>query len=439
MTVESRPPAQALRDTLDERAESPAIGNDPWVKDELGVPSASRSAADPEVQRTLGLGRSRPRLRRTLIALLSIAALAGGIAAWLRFSRPTPVEYAVARAEIADLVVSVSTTGTVEPRSKVEVGPQISGRIASVHADFNDQVQAGQVLVELDRTQLRARVSESRARLVAARAGLRDARVAVEEAKQNLARTESLVKEGLLPQQELVTRDAAERRAAAAVDSAAAQVQLAQATLTAAETDLAWATVRAPISGVILSRTAEPGQVVAAAFQPPVLFVIAENLKTMELHVDIDEADVGRVRTGQAATFTVDAYPSRTFSAKVESVRNSPRTVQNVVTYEGILSVNNADEELKPGMTANVVITAEKARSVLVVSNAALRFTPPKLQETPEQRREQRVFLPEGDGFKRVVVHPGPSDGQKTMLRAGDLEPGTTVLTNVKQDAHPGP
>jgi HlyD family secretion protein len=278
-------------------------------------------------------------------------------------------------------------------------------------------------------------VSEARARLVAARAAVRDARVAAEEAKQNLARTESLVKEGLSPSQELVTRSATERRAAAGIDSAAAQVELAQATLASTETDLEWATVRAPISGVILSRTAEPGQVVAASFQPPVLFVIAEDLKRMDLHVDIDEADVGRVRAGQPATFTVDAYAARTFAAKVESVRNSPRTVQNVVTYEGILSVDNHDEGLKPGMTANVVITTERARGALLVPNAALRFTPPPTQETPEQRREQRVWLLDGERVKRVVVHPGQSDGQRTLLRSGDLPPGTAVLTDVKTNA----
>jgi HlyD family secretion protein len=357
------------------------------------------------VKRTLGIEKTGSKWPKRLGLLSLGAALIGGSGyGWYRFGRPTPIEYRTARAAVGDLTVTVSATGTLQPRAQVEVGPQISGRIASVHADFNDQVKAGQVLVELDRAQLTARLNEARARLVAAQAALRDARVASQEAEQNLARTKSLVAEGVAPAQQLDTTNSLRDRSLAGIETSKANVSLAQAALAAARTDLEWATIRAPISGVILSRAAEPGQVVAATFQPPILFVIAEDLRTMELRVDIDEADVGRVKAGQHARFDVDAYPGRAFDAKLESVRNSARTVQNVVTYEGILSVDNSDEALKPGMTASVTITTERERGALLVPNAALRFTPPSVQEKPEERRNQRVWQKDGEGVKRVEL-----------------------------------
>src|SRR5690606_34688779 len=206
--------------------------------------------------------------------------------------------------------------------------------VESVHADYNDRVSKGQVLVELDKRQLRARVTEARSRLEAARTALVEARATAREAQKIQSRTQRLVKADVAPEQQLDTTEATAERARAAIQSAEAQISVAQAALDAAKTDLAWATIRSPIDGIVLSRSVEPGQAVAATFQPPTLFVIAEGLKDMELLVDIDEADVGRVETKQVATFTVDAYPGRVFDAEVQTVRNLPRNVQGVVTYE---------------------------------------------------------------------------------------------------------
>jgi HlyD family secretion protein len=247
------------------------------------------------------------------------------------------------------------------------------------------------------------------------------------------------------------SQEASVKRARADQASFTAQVAQSQASLTAIETDIRKAIIRSPISGIVLDRQVDPGQTVAASFQTPTLFTLAQDLTKMRLIVDVDEADIGTVRVGQDANFRVDAYPNRSFSSKVSEVRSTPKTSNGVVTYQTVLAVDNSERLLQPGMTATAEITVTKVEDTLLVPNAALRFTPPAAQQTEEdggfrlrprppgqQRRDrslddgqQRVWRVSGDGVEPVPVEIGPTDGRVTVLRSGDLSAGAAVIVDL--------
>ena len=293
-------------------------------------------------------------------------------------------------AERGDLTVTVTATGAIQPLNQVDVGAEISGLIEAVHVDFNDQVTLGQSLASLDKDQLSARVRQSQAQLASAEAKVQEARANELEARNNLERAESLHAQGNVSEQSLDNANAAHARARAALASAIAQVTVAEANLAADETNLSKAEITAPIDGIVLKRQVEPGQTVAASFQTPVLFTLAEDLSAMKLVVDIDEADIGQVVEGQSASFSVDAYPGRTFPAEITSVRFAPKDEAGVVTYEALLSVDNSDLALRPGMTATATITTANRSGAMLVPYAALRFrppTPPGEDEEPATRR----------------------------------------------------
>lgn len=389
-----------------------------------------------EVLETLGRGpeaRRRRRIRRLAWTAGVVGALAAGGTALALIGRPTPVRYVTAPAERGTLRVEVSATGTVEPRNVVQVGAEINGRVESVAADFNDRVRRGQVLARLDTDQLAARLSQARAHLAAARAAVAQARATEAEATLARNRARDLLRDGSASRQQLDTATAAATRAAAAVRTANANVVVARAEVDAAGESLSKATIRSPIDGVVLSRQVEPGQTVIAALTAPVLFVLAEDLTSMELDVQVDEADVGKVRVGQKATFTVDAWPGRRFDAEVTDVHYAPTTVQGVVTYRTVLSVENPERLLRPGMTATTIIVTETRSNVLLVPSAALRFQPPGATETLSQRREQRVYLLDGELPKRVVVRAGPTDGTHTELVDSAVPAGAKVIVDVER------
>ncbi|MCC7536366.1 MAG: efflux RND transporter periplasmic adaptor subunit [Deltaproteobacteria bacterium] len=400
--------------------------------------TAGRGAVDPDVVKTLGVGKSGlvgRIVRRVLLVTVIGGAVVGAYLGYRHLTREIPVDYVESRIRRGDLSITVTATGTLQPRRTVQVGAEVSGRILAVHADYNQRVTAGQLLVEIDPQQSRARVREARANMSAARAAVRQARANLDEARVNLRRTETLVRSEVATEQQLDTARAAVHRFEAALASADAQVALANAALTAAQTDLSRTVVHAPIDGIVLSRSVEPGQAIASAFQTPVLFTIAEDLARMELRVDVDEADIGLVREGQTATFSVDAYPGRRFEARLVAVRNAPRTVQNVVTYEAVLAVENADLALRPGMTATATIVAERRRNVLLAPSAALRFTPPDpagrggMDEARQKRRDadrrsgHRLYVRSGTGLRAIRVETGPSDGRNTEIRLPSTRP----------------
>lgn len=380
------------------------------------------------MSRNLGLG-SGARVRQWALRAAGVVALAAlvavGVVVWQRASTPAPIQYRQAAVSVGDIHAVIDATGTVEPVRTVQVGPDVSGRIVAVHADYNDAVTAGQLLVEIDPLPFRARRAEARARLTAARAGARQAEATLADARRTGARYEALAGTGAIADRELDSARTAVEQAEAAVQNARAQIAIAQAALESAETDLERTSVRSPVDGVVLQRQAEPGQAVAATFQPPILFVIADDLGRMELRLAVDEADIGRVAEGQTARFTVDAYPTRTFEAAVRSVRNAPSTVQGVVTYEVVLDVDNPDRVLRPGMTASARVEVAQATGVTRVPNAALRFAPPG--HTAEGTQ---VWVQRDGGPVAIPVERGLDDGTQTEVR-GELSTSDQVLVDV--------
>lgn len=364
-------------------------------------------------------------------------------------------------AVMGDLVVKVSATGNLQPTNQVDVGSELSGIIEDVYVDENDQVKKGQELAVLDLSKLNDAVNRSKANLELAQAQVQQAEATVAQDKANLSRLQHVAKlsGGKVPSQtEMDTAVADMKRAEANVASARANVVQARAALQSDETNIQKAHIRSPIDGVVLARKVEPGQTVAASFQAPVLFTIAEDLTKMELQVDVDEADVGQVKVGQKATFTVDAWPNRQYHAVITEVGYGSQVVDGVVSYPAKLQVNNDDLSLRPGMTATAEITTLVRNNVLLVPNAALRFTPPKPAATeakrsngsvlrslfprPHHERPQEVTAPVAGASRdiwvlrngkpeAVKVQVGPSDGKMTEITGGDLKAGMDVITEL--------
>jgi HlyD family secretion protein len=353
------------------------------------------------------------------------------------------------------LVVEVTATGTLQPVDEVQVGSELSGTIEWVGVDFNDRVTAGQVIARLDTEELEARVVQSRAALEAAQSRVAEAEATVEETRLRMDRCLKLLEKQMCTQEDADNSRAAWTRAKAAHASAIAQVEVAKATLAAEETKLRKAVIVAPIDGIVLSRSIEPGQTVASMMQTPVLFTLAEDLSQLELHVDVDEADVGRVAVGQLARFTVDAYPDRSFAARITQVRFAPKTVQGVVTYETLLSLDNDDLALRPGMTATAQITVARVDDALLLPNAALRYRPAAAKEAasapaiqrlvpgPPMRRpkppepvasvtvDRSVWVLRDGEPVEVGVRLGATDGRHSEVVGGDLRAGIEVIVGV--------
>ncbi|HET8655812.1 MAG TPA: efflux RND transporter periplasmic adaptor subunit [Longimicrobiaceae bacterium] len=389
--------------------------------------------------RTLGIAADDPagggaapwarRWRPALRALLVLAIVAAAAILW-RTTRPaSAIHYETAPARLGSLDVTVTATGALEPVNLVEVGSEVSGPIRRVLVDFNDPVRRGEVLAELDTERLRARLAEAEASLRGARATVAQALATEVEATGQARRATALAAAGALSRQELESAVAAAERAQAAVEAARAQATVARAELNAARTDLARAVIRSPVNGIVIERRVEPGQTVAAAFQIPVLFTIADDLSKMELHADVDEADVGRVRAGDPASFSVDAYPERRFPARVASLRHAPRVVQGVVTYGAVLGVDNRERLLRPGMTATVVIATDHRERALLVPNAALRYLPPTgVQQEPLPAGRHRVWTLREGSPAPLIVTTGLTDGRVTEILSGALRPGTPLV-----------
>lgn len=395
--------------------------------------SPAPDAPRPDLAHIVADELSSRRRRIALRWVLAGLVVAAGVTAAVVGLRPKPVAAAERfRTEVVSrgpLVHEVTATGHLEARGTVTVGAEISGKIASVEVDFNAHVTKGQVLARFDRTALVAQDQQAHANLGVARSALAEAELAAQQAKREQKRLDTLFASGAVSAAE---RDAAADKAAqtaAHVASAKAQIALQKASDSLADTNLARAEIVAPIDGIVIKRAVEPGQTVAAALQAPELFVLAEDLKKMRVIAAIDEADIGQLRVGQAARFTVDAFPDRSFDAAVTEVRNSPVVTQNVVTYEALLAVENPDLALRPGMTASLRIVTADEKDAVLVANAALRFTPPG-QEASRGQRHGVFVLADGGEPTFVEVAPGLSDGVHTAVR-GDLAPGAQVVVDL--------
>jgi len=417
--------------------------------------SMTATTTPPDIHDTLGLtprGRRR-RIGRWLFAALIITALVG---VGLRM-RATPAQavspYKTEMVQKGALTVSVTATGELKPVTQVNIGTEISGIVEAVEVDFNSPVTVGQTLAKVNTEKLEAQAAQARAALRSAEAKQLQSEATMAEAEAELARLQHVreLSGGRVPsKQEMDSQEASVKRARADHASTAAQVEQSQASLTAIETDMKKAIIRSPISGIVLDRQVDPGQTVAASFQTPTLFTLAQDLTKMKLIVDVDEADIGNVRVGQTANFRVDAYPDRSFSSKVSEVRSAPKTSNGVVTYQTVLAVDNSERLLQPGMTATAEITVTHVADALLVPNAALRFTPPAAQAQggrgfsllPRppglQRRDRsledgqsRVWRVSGDRLEQVPVEIGPTDGRVTVLRSGELTDGAAVIVDL--------
>ena len=347
----------------------------------VSPPRPQPTASAPDIAAALSLnkdGSAKPRRGRWMkwaLVLLALAGAAGGYSWWNKASA-VAVTYTSTPAVIADLIVEVSATGTLQPVTKVDVSSEQSGVVRAVNFAENQRVKKGDVLAELDTATLGAQVERAEASLLAAKARVEDARTTALEKQQTLDRSGKLKARGMATAQDNETAKAASARAANAIVSANADVAIAEAELKLQQAALAKATIYAPIDGIILTRSVDTGQTVAASLSAPVLFVIAQNLEEMQLEAAIDEADIGSVAKGQTASFTVDAYPDKKFSATISDIAYASVTTDNVVTYEAKLAVDNKDLFLRPGMTANVEIVTREAKGALTIPNAAFRYQP---------------------------------------------------------------
>jgi len=397
--------------------------------------------ADPILVRQLGIDRMpswfRAHRRLVLFGVAGAAALV--VLLFVFLGGGDDAQYTTQTVERSSLTIVVSATGTLEPRNQVDVGAEISGRIVAVDVTFNDHVAENQPLARLDTEQLEARLAQSRASFDSANASVKQAEATLAETRAKRNRVADLAKRRTVSAQELDSAEATLARAEAGLDIAKAQAALSAAQVKSDETALSKAVIRSPIDGVVLDRKIEPGQTVVASLQTPVLFTLASDLSQMELHVDIDEADIGVVRTGEPATFTVDAFPQRRFQARLISVHNAPKTVQGVVTYEGVLSVENPDGLLRPGLTATADILVAEVKDALSVPNGALRFIPPEAvlktaaPEPPAAQGEARgrVWVRDGAALSPRDLRLGQSDGRRTEVLEGDIAPGDEVVTDL--------
>ena len=372
------------------------------------------------------------------VALL--AACGGGNAESSAFSTAP-----VAR---GDLTARVTATGTLSALVTVQVGSQVSGRIAEIKVDFNSPVKKGQVIARLDPQLFRAAAEQSAANLATAEANAAKARVQDADATRQARRADELYAQTLVAASERDTARANAEVAHAAVAAAEAAVQQARAALHQAQINLDYTTIVAPTDGVVISRAVDVGQTVAATLSAPTLFTIAQDLRAMQVDTNVAEADVGRLSEGMGATFTVDAYPGERFEGRVRQIRNAPQTLQNVVTYDAVIDVENPELRLKPGMTANVSFTYAERKGVLKVPNAALRFRPPAefaKADAPKAGAHRggarSIWVLRGKEPAQVAVKTGVSDGSNTEVEGEGLKEGDAVIIDAAGDdkKKPGP
>ena len=360
-------------------------------------------------------------MKRTNKCVALAAMMLLGAAVMTGCSKKTGFTYSEAEAAKQDIVNSVTATGTIEPVTSVDVGTQVSGVISKLYVDYNSVVKAGEVIAELDRTNLMSELSSAQASLKSAQSNL-------EYQKTNYERYKALYDKGLISANDF-------EQARLSYVQAQQQTQQQKENVKKAQTNLGYATITSPIDGVVLSKEVEEGQTVASSFNTPTLFKIARDLTDMRVIADVDEADIGDVKEGQRVTFTVDAFPDDTFEGQVTQVRQEATTESNVVTYEVVISAPNDDLKLKPGLTANVVIFTMEAKDVLAVPSKALRFTPREAMLNSDETitdtdAKEKVWVKEGSNLKAVAVETGMTNGTLTQITKG-LKPGTHVLTEV--------
>ena len=390
---------------------------------------------------------------RRLGFIISVVAIGIAIGGYVFFNgeRKPPIRYRTAAVERGQVVSVVSATGTINPVVSVQVGTQVSGMIKSLHADFNSRVKAGDTVAIIDPEPFKARREQAVGNLEMARSNVARSKADLAQRKRELDRVQSLLPQQFVSQNDVDVARTNFQSAEAQLRVAEAQVKQAEAALNAAELELKYTVIRSPVDGIVVARNVEVGQTIAASFATPNLFLIALDLTKMQVDTNVSESDIGGMAEGKDAVFTVDAYPGVTFTGIIKQVRLAPMNVQNVVTYNVVVSVENPDLRLKPGMTANVSIVVAQRDQVLKISNAALRFMPPKVEGDPRGSDGQapkadagRPIHTRGDAGQSVwkqvesgdlvslSVEAGISDGVSTEVLSGNLTEGDLVVVGVE-------
>ena len=392
------------------------------------------SSSDPEhslpaYMPALPIPRTRPRVP-WLIGIATLLAILGAGTWYWWTAGPPPVHYKTALVDRGPITAIVTATGTVNPVVSVQVGSQVSGKIAQLFADFNSAVKQGQILAQIDQQPFQARVSQARAALKSAKGNWDKAKNMTAQRKRERDRMATLRPQSFVSQADLDVAETNYRDAEAQVEVAQAQVDQAQATLSSAELDLGYTTIYSPVNGIVVSRNVDVGQTVAASFQTPTLFVIAQDLTQMQVDANVSEADIGGVAEGKPASFRVDAYTKQFFEGTVTQVRNAPISIQNVVTYDVVITVDNRELKLKPGMTANVTIVTAKKENPLRVPNGALRFRMPGV---PVDRKITQVWvMDQANQVRQTVITSGIADSLFTEITEGPLKEGDKVILGIE-------
>ncbi|MDD5393829.1 MAG: efflux RND transporter periplasmic adaptor subunit [Thiothrix sp.] len=430
--------------------------------------NSNKSTSNASVQAVLAAGGSKPlAMKSKKLIILLVAVLMAIGAGYYFFTKPasnSQTSFKTTEVKTGNLSVTVTATGNLQPKNQVDIGTELSGTVDEVLVDANDVVKKGQKLASLNTTQLNDTITKGKASLASAQAKVKQAAATVKEARTNLSRLRQLYSAsgGKLPaKSELDSASATLERAQADELVAKTTVTSANAELRSSQTNLGKASITSPIDGVVLTRTVEPGQTVASSLSAPTLFTLAEDLAQMEVEVGVDEADVGQVKAGQKAEFTVDAWPGRKYPAEITRISLGADTSNNVVSYLTVLAVQNTDLTLRPGMTATATIKTEARENVLLVPNTALRFSPPvaaattapanssfisKLMPRPpgmggQKKRPngtssaaspdgmQKIWVLENNVPVAVEVKTGISDGKMTEIISGNLKAGMQVIT----------
>ncbi len=381
--------------------------------------------------------------------ILGMAAIGLAIGGYVFFNgeRKAPIRYRTADVDRGAVVSIVSATGTINPVVSVQVGTQVSGMIKSLHADFNSRVKAGDTVAVIDPEPFKARRDQSASNLEMARSNVARAKTDLAQRKRELDRVQSLVAQQFVSQNDVDVALTNFQSAEAQVKVAEAQVKQAEAALNSADLEMKYTVIRSPVDGIVVARNVEVGQTVASSFATPNLFLIALDLTKMQVDTNVSESDIGGMTEGKEATFTVDAYPGVRFAGAIRQVRLAPINVQNVVTYNVVVAVDNQDLRLKPGMTANVSIVVAQRDQVLKVPNAALRFSPPQSDRAESRSGEGKPVKAEGrPGSGRPATVSGESSGQTRKIwklgTSGDLEPmaiQTGISDGVSTEVVAGP
>jgi len=384
-------------------------------------------------------------MKKIIIGISVVIVL--GVVLFIAFrEKENGLNFRTEKVSKGDIVETVTASGNVNAVTTVLVGTQVSGTIKSIYADFNSPVKQGQLIAQIDPATFEAQVEQARANLLFAKANLEKADASFIDAKRTMERNKALFSKDLIARSEVDTAETNYETSKAQINASKAQIAQSEASLKVAETNLRYTRIISPVNGIVVSRNVDVGQTVAASFQTPTLFTIAQDLTKMQIDTNVAEADIGRVRQGQDVEFNVDAYPGIIFKGRVSQVRNAPINVQNVVTYNAVILVSNPELKLKPGMTANVSIIISAKKGVLRIPNAALRFSMPDRDKDKNKKTQQKgagVWIIENGKPKRISVTTGVSDGSYTELISGEIKEGQEVivesLTKTKQKAGAAP